>query len=64
MWSWRIRAMLLDWLPYWAATVSKLTVEINYRNDEHCGLDVSVAPVTLPSLAGGGRHGRSVHGAG
>ena len=37
---------------------------INYRNDEHCGLDVSVAPVTLPSLAGGGRHGRSVHGAG
>ncbi|WP_157826604.1 hypothetical protein [Bifidobacterium breve] len=37
---------------------------INYRNDEHCGLDVSVAPVILPSLAGGGRHGRSVHVAG
>ena len=30
MWSWRIRAMLLDWLPYWAATVSKLTVELKF----------------------------------
>lgn len=38
--------------------------QINYRNDEHCGLDVSVAPVALPSLAGEGRHGRSVHVAG
>lgn len=44
--------------------VVPLSEVINYRNDEHCGLDVSVAPVTLPSLAGGGRHGRSVHGAG
>lgn len=38
--------------------------QINYRNDEHCGLDVSVAHVALPSLAGEGRHGRSVHVAG
>ena len=73
--DWKTRKLLVAVNPRFSFLLNDLTSQftrfelaeftaINYRNDEHCGLDVSVAPVTLPSLAGGGRHGRSVHGAG